>query len=106
MPEAAHQILHDRVVGVGSLHLAVHILQYCPDKLNDSNDEAAKCNGAQMVPADRRQTLDLRGLSGTLNTLHYCDAWPRCKSQKLCKYTQCMSVTYTNLRLNIPGGPC
>ena len=52
LPEAAHQVLHHHVVGVGSLHLAVHILQNCPDELNHSNDEAAKRNGAQMVPAE------------------------------------------------------
>ena len=49
--DAGHQILHDHVARVSSLHLAVHILQYCPDELNHGNDEAAKSNGAQVVPA-------------------------------------------------------
>ena len=49
--DAGHQILRDHVSRVSSLHLAVHILQYCPDELNDSNDEAAKSNRAQVVPA-------------------------------------------------------
>ena len=50
--DTGHQILGDHVARTSSLHLAVHILQHCPDELNHSNDEAAKSNGPQVVPAD------------------------------------------------------
>lgn len=50
--DTGHQILGDHVARASSLHLAVHIFQYCPDELNDSNDEAAKSNGAQVIPAE------------------------------------------------------
>lgn len=64
--DTGHQILRDHVVRAGGLHLAVHILQNCPDELDHSNDEAAKSNGAQMVPADSCHTpWDSGELSGT-----------------------------------------
>ena len=50
--DAGHQILCDHVARASSLHLTVHILQYCPDELNYGNDEAAKRNGTQVVSAD------------------------------------------------------
>ncbi len=49
--DTAHEVVHDNVARVSSLHLAIHVLQHCSDKLNDSNDEAAQSNGPQVVPA-------------------------------------------------------
>ena len=50
IPGTCHEVLQDNIARVGCLHLAVNILQHSTDELNDSNDEAAECNGSQVEP--------------------------------------------------------
>ena len=49
-----HKILQDNIPRIGCLHLAIYIFQHSTDELYDSNDEAAKGNGSQVVPASAR----------------------------------------------------
>ena len=63
--DTCHDVSHDDVVWIGGFHLAVHILQYRPDELDDSNDEAAQSNGAQMIPdMTCKQSVEATSLKG------------------------------------------
>lgn len=57
VPGTGHEILQNNIAWVGSLHLAIYVLQNSSDELDDGNDEAAKSNRPQVV-------------SGT--EIHYC----------------------------------